>query len=444
MTLWHIAWNYLWNRKLTTCLTIASVALGVALITSVLLLRDETERRFVSEGQAFDVVIGAKGSQQQLVLSTVYFIGSPRDVIPYAVYEQIRKDPEVVAAFPIGLGDSYRGFRIAGVTRDLFFHDWTNRFTGEPRNTYKVTEGGRVFEKPFEAVLGSAVAEATALKVGDQFVSTHGLMDIEGVEHHEAMPYTVVGICEPSGTPNDRVIFCSLDSIWEIHRHEYGTASLTGDGGSEATSASQDQPDVSKTEGEQNLDEHPDEHDDREVSAVLLQLESPGLRFQFIPRIAREYPNVVAASPITEIQTLYRQLLGPARQVMLSIGYLVIVISSISITIGLYLSILQRKRDMAIMRALGAAAGEIFGGVLIEALWVTLLGIGVGWFLGLAITYGLGAYLTQTIGFSVTVFRPNPDLVSAYSVVLLLGMAAGLLPAWQAYRTDVARDLSEI
>ncbi len=442
MTLWHIAWNYLWNRKLTTGLTILSVALGVGLITSVLLLREETERRFVEEGQAFDVAVGAVGSTQQLVLSTVYFIGQPAGNISYDDYLHIKNDAEVAAAFPIAMGDSYRSFRIVGTSRELLTHDWTNRITGEPRNTYKLTEG-RYFEAPLEAVIGSAVAEATGLRVGDQFASTHGMLEVRGVEVHEETPYTVVGIMQPSGTPNDRAIFCPLDSIWRVHEHEYGTSSLTG---GVSIGELQEPSGEADTNGDEPAasDHDEDEHHDKEVTSVLVILESPGMRFQFIPRIVRELEHVVAANPVEEIQALYNQLLGTARQVLLAIGYLVIVISSISILIGLYLSIIQRRRDLAIMRALGAAAGEIFGAVLIEAFWVTLLGIGAGWFVGTGLTYVLGAYLTQRYGFAISAFQPSPDMVSAYSAVLLMGMLAGILPAWQAYRTDVARDLSEV
>lgn len=451
MTLWHIAWNYLWNRKLTTGLTILSVALGVGLITAVLILRDETERRFVEEGQAFDVVVGAEGSTQQLVLSTVYFIGQPAGVIPHEIYLDLQKDEDVEKAFPIGLGDSFRGFRIVGTSADMLSYEWINLITGEPRNTFKLVEDGksRYFDKPFEAVLGSAVAQQTGLQVGDQFASTHGLMEVQGVEEHADTPYTVVGILRASGTPNDRAIFCDIQSIWNAHEHEYGTTSLTGADPLPAalpetpTNAPGEVHEGEIHEGEEHEgEEH--EHHDLQVSSVVLILKSPGLRFQFMPRIAEQYPDVVAAIPIDEIQKLYRELLGTARQVLLAIGYLVVVISSISILIGLYLSIVQRKRDLAVMRALGAAAGEIFGAVLIEAFWVTLLGIGAGWFVGTGLTYGLGAYLSERYGFAITAFRPSPDMVSAYSAVLLMGMVAGIVPAWQAYRTDIARDLSDV
>lgn len=455
MTLWHIAWNYLWNRKLTTFLTIVSVALGVGLITSVLLLSYEVERRFVQEGQSFDIAVGAKGSAQQLVLSTIYFIGQPVGVMPASYLDLLKKEEEVVAAFPITMGDSFKGFRIVGTTRDMLEFDWRDRVTDERRGTFDLREG-RYFAKPLEAVIGNTVAKDTGLKVGDQFASTHGMIEMEGVEHHEATPYTVVGILKPSGTPNDRGIFCDYHSIYDVHEHEYGTKSLYGSdvrpGSGYKDEASPGPAGTTKPDGAQqekdgaSHDEGEEEHfrAANQLTAVLLVLNSPGQRFEFRQRVAQNYPNAVAAIPIIEIQNLYNQLLGTARQVMLYIGFLVIVISSISILIGLYLSIIQRKRDLAIMRALGAAAGEVFGAVLIEAFWVTLLGLGTGYLAGLALTWGIGAYLVQTIGFKVSVFSPSPDMISAYSAILIMGMLAGILPAWQAYRTDVARDLAEL
>jgi len=441
MTLWHIAWNYLWNRKLTTFLTIVSVALGVGLITSVLLLSYEVERRFVQEGQAFDIAVGAKGSTQQLVLSTVYFIGIPAGIMPANYYDSLKKEPGVEAAFPITMGDSYRGYRIVGTVREMLEFDWRDRVTDQRRGTFDLADGA-YFAKPLEAVLGNTAAVEAGLKVGDQFASTHGMFTFEGLEEeHEASPFTVVGILKPSGTPNDRAIFVDYRSIYEVHEQEYGTPSLFGSDVRPGAA-----PDAEAEAEAAPHDAQEGEHfDPRErLTAVLLVLNSPGERFEFRERISEHYPNAVAAIPIIEIQNLYNQLLGTARQVMLYIGFLVIVISSISILIGLYLSIIQRKRDLAIMRALGASSGEVFGAVLIEAFWVTLLGIVSGYAAGLALTWGVGAYLVQKIGFSVSVFKPSPDMISAYSAILIMGMIAGILPAWQAYRTDVARDLADL
>jgi len=411
MSLWHIAWSYLWNRRFTTCLTILSVGLGVGLISTVLTLREETRKRFEEEGQAFDMVMGSKlNSPLDLVLSTVYFLSQHKGNIALSNYERLTQEEEVKGAFPISLGDTFKGFKIVGTTLELFHFDWA-------RNPYTLAEGS-YFQKPFEAVLGATVAEETGRKVGDSFISTHGMI---GGHTHADHPYTIAGILARSGTPNDRAVFTGLESIWVAHEH----------GGEEP---------ANHEEGE----DHADGIGVRDqVTAMLIKLESPALRFQFRKRVNLEY-NAMAVIPIEEIRKLYDQLLGMAKAVLLAIGYLVVVISSISILIGLYMAILQRKRDLAVMRALGASKGEIFGAVLIEAFWVTLLGLGAGWIIGTGTCWLLGLYLARYTGFQVSAITMNADLVTAYSAVVLMGLVAGILPAWQAYRSDVARDLAEL
>jgi putative ABC transport system permease protein len=412
MSLWHIAWGYLWSRKLTTLLTVLSVALGVGLIYSVLTLREETRKRFEEEGQSFDIVVGAKGSPLQLVLSSLYFMDMPTGNIRLSDYETIKKHEDVKAAFPISMGDTYRGFRIVGTIPAIFDYVWTNPITGAERKTFNLADG-RYFERPMEAVVGSAVARVEGLKVGDTFIGAHGFMELGELGHsHEKDPYTVVGVLQPSGTPNDRAIFCSQDSVWEVHKKDEA-----GDGGDLASD---------------------------EVTAVLVELESPTLRFQF-EEYVNDNLNAMATVPIEKIANLYESILGTAKSVLLAVGYLVVVISAISILIGLYLSILQRKRDLAVMRALGASASEIVGSVLIEAFLVTVLGVVAGWLVGNAVSWGIGLYLARNYGLTIGIFgMPTNEELGAFAIVALVGIFAGIAPAWQAYRTDVARDLAEL
>lgn len=410
MSLWRISWCYLWNRKVTTLLTILSVALGVGLISAVLTLREETQKRFEAEGQAFDIVLGAKGNPLQLVLSTVYFLDAPTGNMDISIFNELKEHDDVTAAFPIGMGDTYKGYRIVGTSRDLM------DFSYGERTPYALAEG-RYFEKPYEVVVGANVAQEAGLTLGDTFVGTHGFVDSPLSHVHENKPYTVVGILNRSGSPNDRAIFCDIHSVWDVHDHG----------------------DAHDHEHGEESEHHPSE----EITAALIKLASPAIRFEFKDTVNRNY-NAMAAIPIQEIQKLYEQLLGMAKLVLLAIGYLVVAISSLSILIGLYMAILQRKRDLAIMRALGATRGEIFGAVIIEAFWVTLLGIGAGWLAGTLVCVVLNHYLVAQIGFHVPAVTLTADLVAAYSAVILMGLIAGILPAWQAYRTDVARDLADL
>lgn len=416
MNTFQIAWGYLWNRKFITFLTVLSVALGVALISSVLTLRQETERRFVEEGQAFDAVVGAKGSPLQLVLMAVYFMDSPTGNIRWSEYEKVRDHEWVTAAFPISMGDSFRNARIVGTMPELFEHTWTSPASGEVTRPFTIADG-RVFEKPFEAVIGSFVASDAGLKLGTQFLSSHG-----GAEHEEH-PYTVVGIFEPSGTPNDHAIFCDLESVWLSHPHEDDEDEAVAGNGADAHAGG-------------------DDLEEREITAVLINLGSPAWRFKF--RDEFKDSTVQAAIPIMEIQKMFRQFLSTVQTILMSVAYLVVVVSSISIMIGLYMSIQMRRRDLAVMRALGAGAGDIFGAVILEAIFVTLLGVGLGWLLGNAGTWALSLYLTREYGLVIRSFTLSYAEIRAFSVVVMVGYVAGVVPAVQAYRRDVAKDLAEL
>lgn len=417
MSVWQIAWGYLWNRKFTTALTILSVGLAVGLIAAVLTLRHEAQRRFEEEGQAFDLVVGANGSPLQLVLSSVYFMDYPPGNIPYSVYEGLKADTEYVqAAFPIGLGDSFSGFRIVGTTPDIFDHTWTSPSTGQVREPFALAEGKR-FAEPLEAVIGATVARMSGLKVGDEFIGAHGLIEMpteaQLVDHSDT-PYKVVGILKPSASPFDRAIYCSLDSVWHVHEgHDV-------------------EPGVA----------HTDEHGEHEVSSVLVQLQSPAYRYEYKTMAAKKF-NANVAIPIAEIAKLFNTFLDTVKTILLTVGYLVVVISAISIMIGLYLSIIQRRRDLAIMRALGASAFEIFLFVIIEAMVVTVMGILSGVVIGKFTTYLLGLALAKQYGLVITSLSVTPDELRAYATVALVGMVAGILPAWQAYDSDVARDLAD-
>lgn len=417
MSIWQIAWGYLWNRKFTTILTILSVGLAVGLIAAVLTLRHEAQQRFEEEGQAFDLVVGANGSPLQLVLSSVYFMDYPPGNVPYSVYEGLKADKDYVeAAFPIGLGDSYNSFRIVGTTNDIFQHKWISPATGLERAPFTIAEGNR-FEAPMEAVVGATVARMSGLKLGDEFVGAHGLIEMPTemqIVNHSDKPYKVVGILAPSASPFDRAIYVSIESVWEAHAGhdvEPGVAQTGKPGGPE-------------------------------VSSVLVQLHSPADRFTYKHEAAKKF-NANVAVPIDEIAKLFNTFLDTLKTILLAVGYLVVVISAISIMIGLYLSIIQRRRDIAIMRALGASAVEIVMFVIIEAMVVTLLGIASGIFIGKGLTYVLGLGLAAQYGLVITSLSITPEEIRAYATVALVGLVAGILPAWQAYDRDIATDLAD-
>ncbi len=421
MSLWRIAWIYLWSRWLTTGLTILSVALAVGLISAILTLRDETRARFEEEQQAYDIVVGPPGDPLLLVLNAVYYLGNPTGALPYSEYERLKEHEDVVHAFPIGLGDTYRGSRIVGTIPEIYDYPRTNPVTGEDRFPFRLAQG-RFFDGPLEAVLGYLVArENPELKLGSRFAGVHGTIelspDIAEYDHRDNK-YEVVGILKRSGTSNDRAIFVDLQSVWDLHEY-------AADGGEGAASES-----VGGVRDPEELT----------VTAVLIDLYSPVQQFAFMEYVMVEY-KATAAVPVIQILRFYNKVLAPAVVTMMSVGYIVVIISALSILIGLYLSIIQRKRDLAIMRALGARAYEIFGAVMIEALLVTVLGIAAGWVLGKTVAFGLGIYMSRIYGFNIAGLSTSTQELGFFAIVAGVGLLAGIVPAWQAYRTDIARDL---
>lgn len=410
MSLWRIAWRYLWRRTLVTLLTIAGVMLGSALICAVLTLHRETEHAFSAESSLFDLVVGAKGSPLQLVLSSIYHLDVPTGNIPFQQYEDLKNDRRVKTAIPIGLGDNYSGFRIVGTIPEFF--DLKRRGSKEQPETalFSMAEGG-VFKNDFDAVIGSLVANQTGLKLGDTFHSSHGLISLPGTEDHEQFPYTVVGILEPTGTANDHAVFCSLESVWHVHDAENRNHNQT--------------------------------ETKRETTAVLLQLKIPGMRMFFLTEI-QDKTGAMAAVPINEILRLSLQVMGPVKQALIFVAYLVVAVAALTVLCTLYQSAERRRRDMAVLRTLGAHPLEVFVLMLLEAVLLTVTGIAAGWMLGHSSLYLAGMYMQETMGITIEAWNTNPAEWAALGWVALAGALAGIIPAGLLYRVSPVKDLSAV
>ena len=416
MTLWKMAWRDLWSRALVTVLTLTGIAMGAALISSVLTLRRESEAGFLRESGEFDLVVGAKGSPLQLVLSSIYHLDLPTGNIPYSRYAALRDDPRIAAAIPLGLGDNYHGYRIVGTDAALFRLEDRH----DAQKPLFALHEGRFFETNFEAVIGAQVARQTGLKLGDTFVGTHGLVVTPGSSEHRAFPYRVVGVLASGGGSADRAIYTPLPSVWlihaqeaEVHRQIAGVATAVG-----ASAAS-----------------------DLEVTAVLLRLKAVGLRLWLAQEIQRRTESM-AAIPVNEMLRLYRQVLGPMQRLLLAVAALVVVVSSLSMTATLYQAAERRRRDLAVLRALGAHPREIFALVVLEALLLTLLGLATGWLLGHGGLALAGPSVRDSLGVQLAPWTTDHLEGLAFGAVALGGLLAGLLPAALSYRREPANDLS--
>ncbi len=410
MNFFFMAWQYLKFRWLVSLLTIFGISTGVALVCAVLALRHESERALSRDAGLYDLVAGGKGSPLQLVLSSVYHLDSPTGNIPYKEYERIHSDPRVEWAAPIGLGDNYLGYRIIGTEKHFF--DLPDR---EGNLFFELAEGD-VFQDRFDVVLGSQVAQASGLEIGDSFFGTHGLIEVAGAEVHRDFPYRVSGILAPSGTAQDRAIFGTLKSVWEIHETEdllhsaiQGSAIMA-------------------------------DHKTRETTAILVRLETPGLRLWMADEI-REGTDGIAAIPINEIMRFQQGILGPVQQILLAIAGVVVAVSCLTVLITLHQAAERRRRDIAILRSLGAYRREVATLVFAEGLLLT----GGGILLGLLIGHGGMAiavdYFREATGLILNPWRIPSNELYALLIMALSGALASTFPAISSYRRTPIDDL---
>lgn len=421
MSLWTMAWRYVWSRPAITILTLIGIALGAALICSVLTLKREVENAFAEESGLFDLVVGAKGSPLQLVLSSVYHIDSPTGNIPYSLFEELESDFRVDMAIPLGLGDNYQNFRIIGSNLSMFAVAPRTSDEDEPASIFQVAEG-RLFKDDFEAVIGHDVARSTGLSLGDTFYGTHGLASIAGSEEHQEFPYTVVGVLEPTGMSNDRAIFTTLSSVWAVHAKEEAAHDRLRQG-EEAEEA-----EITK--------------ENAEVTAILLRFHAPGIRM-FLANDINRNTEAMAAVPINEMLRLFQNVLAPIEKTLLFVAYLVAVVASLTVIATLYQSTERRRRDLAILRTLGAHSWEVGLIVLFEALLLTAIGIIAGWLLAHGALSFAEPLLRERIGVSVQAWGIQTAEIQALGLVALFGVVAGLIPAMLIYRRTPVNDLTD-
>jgi putative ABC transport system permease protein len=437
MSLLGIAWRNIRQRLLTSSLTALSLALGVALVVATLVTGRIVNKAFESgAGLGYNMIVGAKGSPLQLVLNSVYFVSKPIENISWAFYQEFlpaAERPDGVdgtyaastrTAVPICMGDYFRGHRVVG-TNSAFF-DRLTRGDGRP---FAFSAGGNFKDDDFfGGVLGAAVAANLGLEVGDAFAPTHGADD--GKVHD---PFRVVGILARTDTPIDRGVFVNMEGFYLQDGHAKPVP--------EGVTAAADPAPASP---------HPSGHvplpaAQREVTAILLETASlPGLPAELTAMGLRTAINEgrdgQAALPIAEIRQLLDLFVRPLELLLLLVTALVVLVSAIGILVSMVGSSLERSRDVAIMRALGARRTHVLSVVLLEAVLLAVGGGLAGWLLGHLVVGMIGPWITTNAGVSASVFSAAP-LAEALLVpcLVLLAIAAALLPAVAAYRTDVSR-----
>jgi len=414
--LFKIVRKSLRQHLVSTTVTAVAIALAAGLVMSVFAIQRQTYSAFTGGDIGFDAVLGARGSQLQLVLNTVFHLETSPGNIPYSLYREISANPQVELAIPYAVGDNYKGFRIVGTTDEIFTrleYRRGRKFTPQP--------GGRFFEPAAnEAVIGSIAAKEAGLKVGDVFQPYHGLVFDEKKKHED--DYTVVGVLEPTNSPSDRVVWIPLDGIYRMSGHV-----LRGSGENVKAQPGAAIPDEAK-----------------EVSAVMLKFRSPQAGMNLDQLINRQGTAATLAFPIGRTMSELFDKLGWVNRVLELVAYLVVVVAAFSILASIYNSINERRREFAILRALGARRPTVFAVILLEAVAIAAIGTLAGYIIFFLIMSATAYIVREQTGVVLDIFRFDWALVFTPALMIAVGAIAGILPALKAYRTDVAENLSPV
>ncbi len=418
-------------KPLYTFLSIFILALSIALLLGVQQLKNSFEHQIKNNLAGVDLVIGAKGSPLQLVLSSVLHLDNPTGNIPYDEAQKIRKNPMVKKAVPISYGDNYRGYRIVGTTPEFITLYGASLQKGNP------------VQKPMEVVLGYLVAERLHLNIGDTFLSSHGLIENEIDVHSDEL--TVVGILTPTQRVIDRLIITNLESIWQVHDHD------DHDEEEEAEEHAEDH-DHDDHDGEEEAKEHVqgDDHDnhnshdqhqeEKEITSLLILFRNPSALLTF-PRNINKNTNMQAALPKYELDRLY-QFLGVGFKTVSWIAYLILIISGLTIFISLYKMVKERAFDLALLRTYGASNVQLIKIRTYEGLLIIGFAFVVGFFvLKIALHYILNV-LDGTKQQNILQNLPFEQLLYPVSLVLLITILSILLAIRPIMKMSISSILS--
>jgi putative ABC transport system permease protein len=416
MNLMSLVRRSLRQHALSSFITIVSVALAAGLTMSVFAINAQTYDAFTGGKVGFDAVLGARGSQLQLVLNTVFHLETSPGNIPWSLYKEISENPRVTLAIPYAVGDNYQGYRIVGTTQEMF-----TKFTYREGQGFVLKSGGRVFdESKKEAILGNYVAEKLGMTVGSTFTPYHGLQFSEREKH--ADEYTVVAIMEATNGPSDRVVWIPIEGIYRMSGHV-----LRGGG----------KP-MRATPGEVIAEEH------LEVSAVMLKLSNPQAGFILNQQINQTGKVATLAWPIARVMAELFDRIGWVSRILTMVAYLIVVVAAGSILASIYNTMNERRREFAILRALGARRSTVFSAIVLEASTITTLGALLGFLVYGGILAAAFVIVRAQTGVVLDAFRFDHALWMTPVGMILLGALAGLVPAFKAYRTDVASNLTPL
>ena len=382
------------------------MTLGIGLISLLLLLNQQLDDKFKRNLRGIDMVVGAKGSPLQLILSSIYQIDAPTGNVSLADAQRIMRNPMVKTAIPLAMGDNYLGYRIVGTNQKYVSH-----FDGQLAD-------GKLFKDDLEVCIGAKVAAATGLKLNDSFAGMHGFDDSGDV--HGDKKYKVVGIFAYNNSVLDQVILTNISSVWNIHEGHQSTSAT------DLLMATDSSTQISASE---------------EITSLLVKFRNP-MGLIALPRFINENTKMQAAVPAFEINRLF-SLMGVGLDTLRAIAFIVIFIAGLSVLISLYNSLKERKYEMALMLSMGASRTQLFLMLLLEGLVLAIAGYAIGI---VASRVGLLVFSQQTeqnFRYDFNNFGLLPEEIWLFGAAVAVGFVAAALPSLGVYKINISRTLAE-
>ena len=411
MNIFKLSLKNIFNKPLSSTISLALLILGIGIISLLLQLNTLIKDQMDNNLKGIDMVVGAKGSPLQLILSSVYHIDSPTGNISLEEAEKISKNRMVGSSIKLLYGDNFKGYRIVGAEKKFI-----ELYNGKIKK-------GKNLSKPFEVLVGSKVYSKLKIDIGDDLISSHGLR--ETGESHDDKSFKVVGLLEPSNSVIDQLIITLPQSVWDVHgNHDHEV---------------EHEHDHEEEHEHDHDEEH--QHDDREITAMLIKFKSPMNIIQF-PRQINETTNLQAAVPSYEISRLFK-LFGFGIETLSYLAYLIIIVSGFSLFINLFNSMRERKYEMALIRTLGASRLQLSTMIIFESIILTISGFILGLLFSRFGVMFVSSLMEESINYNLSSFRILNEEYWLLLLSVIIGLLASLIPAVQVYKMNISKILAD-
>ncbi|HUR31048.1 MAG TPA: ABC transporter permease [Saprospiraceae bacterium] len=433
-----LSWKNILSNPLNTLMSVLLFALSIALITFLFLFNYQFRHGLDKNLAGIDLVIGAKGSPLQLILNSMYHIDAPTGNITLQEAAPFLNPahPLVAHAVPLSLGDSYGAYRIVGTTPSILKLYGAEKITGE------------IYKDDFETLIGDVVAHKLKLNLGDEFYSTHGLMDNPDMAHDHGSHFVVKGILQSTGTVLDQLILCTPQTIWKVHSHDSLSTSEDEHTLSEIRKTNTNSAVINLDSTEikvltDSINSSLKGNPEMEITSLLLQFRNrTSIQSLNLLRNINQNTGMMAASPAYEINRLYA-ILGTGAEAIQYLAILIAIVAAISIFISLYTSLKSRRYEMAIMRVSGAGPGKITNMIIGEGLWIAILGIILGLASGHIGMELAGNILQKSYHYQFTGWIWHPEELYIILGAIFIGLLASIIPAIEGSRTELHSTLAE-